>query len=29
VLPVRRHRPALRRDDPFLAKCVGVLGAPT
>jgi hypothetical protein len=20
VLPVRRHRPALRRDDPFLAK---------
>jgi hypothetical protein len=27
VLPMRRHRPALRRDDLFLAKGVGALGA--
>ena len=27
VLPLRRHRPALRRDDIFLAKGVGALGA--
>jgi hypothetical protein len=27
VLPLRRDRPALRRDDMFLAKGVGALGA--